>query len=126
MTTLFPHVSYVYQKLLSKTWQAELCLAPQFAIPRTVLVPVSSIRRDPLSAAELALERVSSPSPRCVVKLGYSWEAMDVRVTSNDSAAVAKGLEELTQQTGFFGDCVLVQQYVPAVCELRLFVVNGR
>ena len=129
VVTTFPHVSHVYMKLLSKRWQAELCTAPQFQIPPTVLVPISAIARGSITAAETALDtlkQLGADTPRHgVAKLGFSWEAMDVRVYTEGAPSLAAQLDALTKQEGFFGDCVLVQEYVDALCEVRLFVIGG-
>lgn len=60
-----------------------------------------------------------------VVKLGYSWEAMDVRSVPNDPAAIGLAAQALLQQPGCSADEVLLQDRAPADVELRLFIVKG-
>jgi len=147
--TRFPHPSHVYRLLLSKEWQASLCTAPQFCLPPTTRLPISAVVRDAAMAAGAALRTLASmdggegrgggggeaaaPIPAGgrierptlgVAKLGFSWEGLDVRAFK-DQAELAAALTALTEQEGFFGDTVIVQSYVPACCELRLFVVDG-
>ena len=52
--------------------------------------------------------------PEGVAKLGYSWEGLDVRVFGPGRAPLSKALQTLATQAGFYGECVLVQRYVPA------------
>lgn len=124
-----------------------MCSSPAFALPPTVLVPVSSIVYDAYTTAEKVMSTLvglgmpppthasqqppsvdsnAPPQPWGIAKLGYSWEALDVRAFSGTSESLAAALKALVLQDGFFGDCVLVQRFVPALCELRLFVVDGR
>lgn len=51
---------------------------------------------------------------KTVVKLGYSWEALDVRAVGPGQQALAAALSSLVTQRGFLGECVLVQRYLPA------------
>ena len=65
-----------------------------------------------------------------VVKLGFSWEAVDVRKVEGGARAettgrLATALTEAVSAPNCRNDRVLVQSFVPAVCELRLFVVEG-
>ena len=60
-----------------------------------------------------------------IVKLGYSWEAMDVRSADSDASAVGRAALELLRQPGCSADEVLLQDRALADVELRLFIVNG-
>ena len=70
-----------------------------------------------------------------VVKLGYSWEAVDVTkvqvrlqppAANHESIArLGRALREAISAPGCRNDSVLVQRFIRACCELRLFVVDG-
>lgn len=74
-----------------------------------------------------------------VVKLGFSWEAADVTkvplvssagnggATTSAAALECLGaaLTAAVDKPGCRNDVVLVQRFVPACCELRLFIVEG-
>jgi hypothetical protein len=71
-----------------------------------------------------------------VVKLGFSWEAVDVtkvHIELQSSAEVSESISRLgmalqaaISAPGCRNDSVLVQRFVRACCELRLFVVDGQ
>ena len=63
------------------------------------------------------------PKPKGVVKLGFSWEAMDVRKFEGE-AELASALRELAEQNMSLGDTVMVQEWIDFDCELRLFFVE--
>jgi hypothetical protein len=63
-----------------------------------------------------------------VAKLGFSWEAMDVRtfaVGDNDVQSLARQMQELFVQAACLTECVLLQERVPNELELRFVTVNG-
>ncbi len=70
-----------------------------------------------------------------VVKLGYSWEAVDVTKvqvelqspaeTSESIVRIGRALRGAVSAPGCRNDSVLMQRFVRACCELRLFVVDG-
>jgi hypothetical protein len=70
-----------------------------------------------------------------VVKLGYSWEAVDVTkvqvrlqppAANHESIArLGRALREAISAPGCRNDSVLVQRFIRACCELRLFVIDG-
>ena len=74
-------------------------------------------------------------STAVVVKLGYSWEAVDVTkvqvqlqppaANRETMARLGRVLRESISAPGCRNDSVLVQRFIHACCELRLFVVNG-
>ena len=60
-----------------------------------------------------------------VAKLGFSWEAMDVRKFEGEEE-LAEQLQELAQQNMNLGEAVMVQEWVDFDCELRLFFAEPR
>lgn len=149
VATHFPHTSGFYEVLTSKRWTYMLSLAPHFRVPPTVAVPRMLIERDCAQAAEKTLASLTQvkrsqalmrqePAPaditRGVAKLGYSWEALDVKYWEGQ-AGLATALHQLTQAieisselTGQPHDCeqLIVQEYVTHNLELRIYVVDGK
>ena len=60
---------------------------------------------------------------RGVAKLGFSWEAMDVRIF-RDFEGLAWGLENLVVQPLCVGDAVMVQEWITFDIELRMFFIE--
>jgi hypothetical protein len=58
-----------------------------------------------------------------VTKLGYSWEAMDVR-TFNGANVLSQQITDLFFQNGCHVDSVLVQERVPNSFEIRFITVK--
>ena len=127
----FPHASHLYELLLSKSWAAHLCTSPRFHLPLTTRAATALIVRDAPTAARAALRALhalrppgSEPVAEGVVKLGYSWEAMDVRAFTGP-AQLAQQMAELVLQSGCEADYVFVQERVATDLEMRLMVVDG-
>jgi len=152
--TQFPHCSGFYELLTSKRWTYMMSLTPHLRVPPTVAVPRMMIEKDVDEAARYALKalqtvkkqqavlrnedvtKASEPITKGVAKLGFSWEALDVKffdmATSDD---LARMLYQLTQTIEISGslvgqphDCesLIVQEYCKHDIELRLYVVNGK
>ena len=69
--------------------------------------------------------RAGARGARGVAKLGFSWEASDVRSFEGE-AQLATRLEQLFLQAQCGAECALVQERVEgAACEMRAFVVDG-
>ncbi|KAK3258596.1 hypothetical protein CYMTET_32377 [Cymbomonas tetramitiformis] len=59
-----------------------------------------------------------------VVKMGFSWEAVDVRAFKGP-AQLAHACKSLTEQAGCYTEHVIVQERIHANCEFRMYVING-
>jgi len=148
--TRFPHASHLYRLFASKEWTAQTCLYPHLHVPLTTMVSMQAVALDPARAAQdatLALARLAETraswavpmgqeelpavpatgkdgAVACgVAKLGWSWEAMDVRAWRG--AKELQGvLSELAGQPGSLVDQVFVQEWVDFDVEMRHFVVE--
>jgi len=145
--TRFPHHSHLYRLLLSKDWMKHLCLMPDLQAPVTTAVPRALITTNKWNAADTAikamhnLQRIKSTFPagegvppvnvcsleldniKGVAKLGYSWEAMDVRRFVGRHQ-LAEALQSLAMQRYALGDSVMVQDWCDFEIELRLFWID--
>eukprot|EP00928_Gymnodinium_smaydae_P013991 TRINITY_DN15075_c0_g1_i1.p1 TRINITY_DN15075_c0_g1~~TRINITY_DN15075_c0_g1_i1.p1 ORF type:complete len:490 (+),score=112.50 TRINITY_DN15075_c0_g1_i1:168-1472(+) len=147
--TRFPHCSGVYEQLASKRWTYQLSLTPHLRVPPTVAVTRALIERSRRDAAARAFASLSAvkaqqaalrgePKPREIVKgvakLGFSWEALDVKYWEKREG-LETALSQLTQTieisdelTGQPHDleALIVQEYIPHDLELRQYVVDGK
>jgi len=148
VVTRWPHHSQLWRILTSKDWVPSLCLVPRYHVPLTTRVPKSLVVLDPQKAAKQALDTLlrlqaerrsddgyagplnsdwvpGDGGERCVVKLGYSYEGLDVKMAQG-ARQLAEALYTLATQPGYTNDCVYVQQRVHRVdLEARCFVVGG-
>ncbi|KAJ1461161.1 hypothetical protein M885DRAFT_494763 [Pelagophyceae sp. CCMP2097] len=124
----FPHSAHVYRTLLNKEWTCTLSGARALDVPRTTRIDRAAIERDSLNAANMcinALElQATDATPRGVAKLGYSWEATDVRAWYG-ARELSSALLSLSRQPGCFAEYVFVQEYVQAVGEIRAYCIDG-
>ncbi len=142
--TAFPHSPNLYKPLVSKSFLHMLSLAPEYCLPACVQIPIPIILTNPKCGKKLLrlLSKVrytqsngkkKQPIDCGVVKLGYSWEAMDVKYFEGEEE-----LEQvLTQMTrsGLVNqqrlpyecdnDSLILQEYIPYDMEMRMFYVNG-
>ena len=129
--TRFPHAAHVYRALLAKEWTTAVsgCGPSQMSVPATTRVSASSVARVPFSAAKRAVDALRAikgdECDRGVVKLGYSWEALDVRAWRGVSD-LAGALVDVLHQPGCRARHVFVQEYVRHLGEARCYVVDGR
>jgi len=116
----FPHPARLYDILAGKAWTYMLGLDNLMNIPPTVVVPREAILRDPrraASEARITLTRHKEQlfgnealdialHPRGVIKVGYSWEAQDVRLFSWDSRTFgcSHALFEMAQESVMVND----------------------
>lgn len=146
--TRFPHASHLYRIFASKEWTAQMCLHPLLKVPLTTRVARQEVACSSSRAAERAHKALANlakarrswagplgqePGPssgkggqvvsKGVAKLGWSWEAMDVRVW-HDKQELQGVLEELTNQPGSLMDLVFVQEWVDFDVEVRHFIVE--
>jgi hypothetical protein len=142
--TRFPHHSHLYRVFASKEWTAQMCLHPLFKTPLTTKVSRQAVTQDPDKAAAGAMQALNhlaqtranwagplgqeaaKPGPVAggVAKLGWSWEAMDVRSWSNKHQ-LSSGLQELVEQPGSYMEFCFVQEWVDFDVEMRHFVVEA-
>jgi len=141
--TRFPHHSHLYRVFASKEWTAQMCLHPLLNVPLTTKVSRQAITLDCEKAAEKALEalqhlaktRTEWAAPlaqekgapavtKGVAKLGWSWEAMDVRSWTSKQA-LSHSLTDLAEQPGSFMEFVFVQEWVDFDVEMRHFIVEA-
>eukprot|EP00392_Amoebophrya_sp_AT5.2_P012199 g12297.t1 len=159
LPTRFPHCAHLYQQLTNKEWTHMLCLNPAYKIPASIAVPRMWLERDIAATAAKArkmLQCVRDKQTKLgmvparaitsgVAKLGYSWEALDVKLWREDnvkpSASTSQhryGLDDalldLTRQIeitdnlvgqAHYLDHVIVQEFIPHVCEMRLYFVEN-
>jgi len=139
--TLFPHSSYLYDLLASKRWTHLCCLDPQLCIPASCSLPRAealSSRGPGMVVTTLNRIRQKMTGNNCeaggVCKIGYSWEAFDVK-RWKDELALADVLQQLAghvyiddNQTGqpHFVDTILCQEYIEHLSELRCYVINHK
>lgn len=132
--TRFPHSAHVYRALLAKEWTTAVCGAGPTAlrVPATTRVACAAVARDAKRAAKRAVSAltaikgtVDEEEPRGVVKLGYSWEALDVRAWRG-LEDLAGALQEVLHQPGCRARYVFVQECVQHAGEARCYVVDGR
>jgi hypothetical protein len=93
--TRFPHCSGFYELLASKRWTHMMTLATQHRVPPTVALPRMLIETNIKHAASCAMKSLLEvkkqqailrgesadvePIVKGVAKLGFSWEALDVK-----------------------------------------------
>lgn len=141
--TRFPHNSNLYRVFASKEWTSQMCLHPLLKTPLTTKVSRQAIATDPSKAAAIALTALGhlaqtrsdwagplgqeppkpGPVTHGVAKLGWSWEAMDVR-SWKSSRELESALVELAEQPGSFMEFVFVQEWVDFDVEMRHFIVE--
>jgi hypothetical protein len=127
----FPHPSHFHRTIIAKDLYANLCLQSKLRLPKCVKVNRASALTDPRGSAERAianLERLMNGRSLethggGVTKLGYSWEAMDVR-TFKGANVLSQQMNDLFFQNGCMVDSVLVQERVPNSFEIRFIVVK--
>ncbi|CAE7277208.1 RPS9B [Symbiodinium natans] len=141
--TRWPHPVQLWKLLTSKDWISQLCSSWQFQIPLTTRISKALVLLDPGKAARSALAALrvlqrarqetwkathsdwGDGEAALVVKLGYSYEAADVRMVKAE-AALAEAMYCLVTQPNYTNDCVYVQERVRTVhLEARCFVLNG-
>jgi hypothetical protein len=66
---------------------------------------------------------VEEDNIKCVAKLGYSWEAVDVRRCVG-RRQLAEALNQLVNQRYSLAESVMVQEWVTFDVELRLFWID--
>jgi len=148
----FPHDSGFYELLASKRWTYYMALVPHLQLPATIALPRMLIEQnggDCKQAAFWAYDALKNVReqqhalrgenikgegiPRGVAKLGFSWEALDVKFWEGQRG-LETALSQLTQAieisdelTGQPHDleALIVQEFVDHDLELRLYVVNG-
>lgn len=137
ITTRFPHHSHLYRILLSKDWACYLSWTKDMGVAATTKVPRALIAHNPMKAAEQAiagLQKVKAfrgsaldPNPneeaRGVAKLGFSWEATDVRLWKGVKE-LGIALKDLAEQNAAWVESVMVQDFVTFDLELRLYWVE--
>ena len=126
----FPHPSHFHKTIIAKDLYANLCLHSKLRLPKCVKVNRASAMTNARGAAEKAivnLEKLmngrSLDTLGGVTKLGYSWEAMDVR-TFKGANVLSQQLTDLFYQNGCMVDSVLVQERVPNSFEIRFITVK--
>lgn len=157
--TQFPHYSALYEFLAKKNWTYMLSLTPHLRVPPTVAVPrdllefqggLSQSEGGCLTAAssamsalveckrQQALLRGESGTgieiKKGVAKLGFSWEALDVKFWKGfdglqqslyELSQVIEISEELTAQPTDL-DALIVSEFIEHDYELRIYVVEGK
>lgn len=142
--TRFPHQSHLYRIFASKEWTSQMCLHPLLRTPLTTKVARQAVATDPAKAAANAMQALNhlaqtrlewamplgqdqpkpGPITHGVAKLGWSWEAMDVRAWKNKHE-LQEALLELMEQPGSYMESIYVQEWVDFDVELRHFIVEA-
>lgn len=147
--TRFPHASGLYEQLASKRWTYAMSLAPHLRVPPTVALPRMLVERDCAAAAAkgiAALQDVKVQQARLrgetaavadvikgVAKLGFSWEALDVKFWKEQDGledALWQLVHAITINEEYTGqphdiESLILQEYCPHDLELRAYVVEG-
>jgi len=141
--TLFPHPSNLYYLLVSKAWTNLMCMDERYCIPASVGCPRAIIDDSTCPKRIMqALERIKSARTEKlpgsgnhggVAKLGFSWEALDVKrwkdhdglVTVLDQLNGHVYIDENLTGQSHFNDVILVQEFILHKVELRCYVING-
>lgn len=135
MRTVFPHISTLYRTLVSKSWLYTLSEMPEYCTIPTVKIDRGDILKNASSAVRKAIVKLEDLSKLrkdnfehtlFVCKLGFSWEALDVRLTAADESCVARTSIELLTQEDCYAEYVLLQVYIKNTFELRCFIVEGK
>eukprot|EP00397_Hematodinium_sp_SG-2012_P025313 GEMP01026433.1.p1 GENE.GEMP01026433.1~~GEMP01026433.1.p1 ORF type:complete len:533 (-),score=87.02 GEMP01026433.1:774-2342(-) len=141
--TRFPHNSHQYRVFASKEWAAQQCLTPGLNVPLTTKLSRQMIEysgaataanealqalrhlkkaRSTLFGFDNVKENEDFNVSTGVVKLGWSWEAMDVIKWTNFHQ-LRKGIQDLVEQPDNMMDFVFVQEFVDFDVEMRHYVV---
>ena len=135
--TRFPHPSPLYRVLLSKAWQAQLCGDATARLPPTTAVGRGMVVASPAAAARTAIGALrqlgawrtedNDLAVKGVVKLGFSWQAVDVRAFVGEAQLrdALCALLHPARSPDTTHSTALVQEWVEHDCEMRLFVVSG-
>jgi len=140
----------LYEQLASKSWTSVLSLTPHLRVPATVAVPRMLLEKSCAEASERALKALQlvhkqqiilrggtaddCPIEKGVAKLGFSWEALDVKYWQRRSG-LEDALTQLAQRIEISGELtaqphdleeILVQEYVKHDLEIRLYIVEGQ
>eukprot|EP00931_Biecheleriopsis_adriatica_P085988 TRINITY_DN60730_c0_g1_i1.p1 TRINITY_DN60730_c0_g1~~TRINITY_DN60730_c0_g1_i1.p1 ORF type:complete len:710 (+),score=149.41 TRINITY_DN60730_c0_g1_i1:50-2131(+) len=146
----FPHDSGFYELLTSKRWTYYMALTPHLNVPPTVALPRMLIEQSCEEAAKWAHKALTevkqqqqklrgetvdtSEVEKGVAKLGFSWEALDVKFWKGGVKGLETALYQLTQAieisdeiTGQPHDLenLIIQEYIQHDLEMRLYVVEG-
>ena len=123
--TLFPHPHNLYRSIVSKSWLVEC------AALRTVpIVPTVALKRRVVLSGDEGQYAVADATgdfpetQRWIVKLGYSWEALDVRRCPR--SGILACARDLLLQPGNKAQFVYVQPFLESLCEFRVFIVGGK
>jgi hypothetical protein len=126
----FPHPSHFHRTIIAKDLYANLCLQSKLRLPKCVKINRASAITNPRGSAERAISNLeklmngrSLATLGGVTKLGYSWEAMDVR-TFNGSNVLSQQITDLFFQNGCQVDSIIVQERVPNSFEIRFITVK--
>eukprot|EP01062_Namystynia_karyoxenos_P050538 TRINITY_DN3935_c1_g1_i1.p1 TRINITY_DN3935_c1_g1~~TRINITY_DN3935_c1_g1_i1.p1 ORF type:complete len:710 (+),score=207.55 TRINITY_DN3935_c1_g1_i1:114-2132(+) len=141
--TRHPHPSHLYRLLTSKYWSAHLCTTPSLSVPVTTRVNRALVLSDALGAARAALSAMrrlgagAAPAAAAgtdtpaaeqpikgVAKLGFAWEAREV-LLFNSEQQLAERMRKLVSQPGGVADSILVQEFIPHDCEMRVYCLHG-
>ena len=129
----WPHPLQLWKLLTSKEWMSQMCICPQFQIPLTTALSKALVLRDASKAAAMALQALRSLKKdrdetevleQVVVKLGYSYEGIDVKMVSCEQ--LAEALYFLLTQPNYNNGTVYVQERINVSLEARCFLINGR
>eukprot|EP00928_Gymnodinium_smaydae_P088915 TRINITY_DN72950_c0_g1_i1.p1 TRINITY_DN72950_c0_g1~~TRINITY_DN72950_c0_g1_i1.p1 ORF type:complete len:725 (+),score=109.46 TRINITY_DN72950_c0_g1_i1:62-2236(+) len=148
--TKFPHPSGFYEVLTSKRWTSMMSLVPHLRVPPTVSLPRQACEHSCANAAAMALSALTdvrnhqytlrkeqppkTAITRGVAKLGYSWEALDVKFWDGEDGleealySLTQAIEINDEYTGQPHDLesIMIQEYCAHDLELRLYVVDGK
>lgn len=148
--TRFPHNSGLYELLTNKSWVHMLAADVKLRIPASICVPKMWIENDVQEASERALKMLQMVKDRqaacgmCAqktidagcAKLGYSWEALDVKMWQQKSNyKIGNALFELSKHLEITKNLVgqahsinyvLVQEFIPHALEMRMYYIENQ
>eukprot|EP00927_Polykrikos_kofoidii_P063977 TRINITY_DN5890_c0_g1_i1.p1 TRINITY_DN5890_c0_g1~~TRINITY_DN5890_c0_g1_i1.p1 ORF type:complete len:729 (-),score=159.13 TRINITY_DN5890_c0_g1_i1:97-2097(-) len=149
--TRFPHPSNLYEILASKRWTSMMSVSPSHRVPPTVALPrqltesnlaeatdkalkaLIEVKEYQLQQREKIVPNTAKEITKGVAKLGFSWEALDVKFWEGRDG-LEEALYSLTQtieiSQDFTGqphdlESIIVQEYCVHDMEVRLYVVEG-
>lgn len=148
--TRFPHPSGLYELLASKRWTYMMALTPHLRVPPTISVPRMLLEQSCAEASAMALTSLNrvkeqqakmrgeaapkEPISKGVAKLGFSWEALDVKFWEKRTG-LEEALHNLSQTIEISGEitgqphdleAIIVQEYCKHDLEVRLYYVDGK
>ncbi|CAJ1390248.1 unnamed protein product [Effrenium voratum] len=124
--TCWPHPLPLYQDIVSKSWAARECAAPELRIPNTTEVRLSDGSAAQAIEELQALARRQGREPRSkeeyagVAKLGYAWMGESV-IPFVGEENLTRALKKLLDGAEKEAKCLVQERIENVRCEMRAF-----